>query len=250
MKNISSLEKILTGILGILILSTILLGATLAEQGGSSPDSGVDSTLTQIYDELVTVGYGEETGSNGAKWNRIYSASTWEPEGTATASDVLSGETFVGDSRSVDTGSLTGTGPFACSTGMIPVPAGDNKEGFCVDKYEAKNVGGVATSQASGTPWVSITQYDARDACKAAGKHLITEVEWLQIAHNIEQEGWNWSGGTAGSGQMSDGHGWGSSAIAASTDDDPCSGTGQTCDTSTWNSQRRTYKLSNGEYWR
>jgi len=123
-----------------------------------------------------------------------------------------------------------------------------------VDKYEAKSVGGIATSQAAGTPWINITQYNARAECIRAGKHLITEKEWQAIAHNIEQVGWNWNGGVAGTNQMSDGHSDNdpSNDLAADVtgdpDDDPCVGTGQTCDINTWNSQRRTYKLSNGSY--
>ena len=146
--------------------------------------------------------------------------------------------------------------PATCPAGMISVPASpaDGKQGFCVDKYEAKSVGGVATSQASGSPWVSIAQYDARAACIVAGKHLITEPEWLAIAHNIENVGWNWNGGVAGTNQMSDGHSDNvpASSLAAditgNADDDPCVGTGQTCSLTTWDSQRRTYKFSNGEY--
>jgi len=129
-------------------------------------------------------------------------------------------------------------------------------DGFCVDKYEAKNPGssGDAVSEAAGTPWVSITQYDAREECIRAGKHLITEQEWLAIAHNVEDVGWNWDGGVAGTNQMSDGHSDDSPSsalvadITGDADDDPCVNTGQTCDTSTWSTQRRTYKLSNDEY--
>ncbi|MEK7460573.1 MAG: hypothetical protein AAB628_03435, partial [Patescibacteria group bacterium] len=142
--------------------------------------------------------------------------------------------------------------PATCPTGMISVPTSpaDGKQGFCVDKYEAKSVGGVATSQATGSPWVSIAQYGARAACIVAGKHLLTEPEWLAIAHNIENVGWNWNGGVAGTNQMSDGHSDNvpASSLAAAADTDPCVGTGQTCSTTVWDSQRRTYKLSNGEY--
>ncbi len=142
--------------------------------------------------------------------------------------------------------------PATCPTGMVAVPASpaDGKQGFCVDKYEEKSVGGVATSQAAGTPWVSIAQYDARAACIVAGKHLITEPEWLAIAHNIENVGWNWNGGVAGTNQMSDGHSDSTpgNSLAAAADTDPCNGTGETCDVNTWSTQRRTYKLSNGEY--
>ena len=144
----------------------------------------------------------------------------------------------------------------SCPTGTIEVPPSpqDGMDGFCVDKYEAKSVGGIATSQAAGTPWINITQCNARAECIRAGKHLITEKEWQAIAHNIEQVGWNWNGGVAGTNQMSDGHSDNDPAndlaadVTGDPDDDPCVGTGQTCDINTWNSQRRTYKLSNGSY--
>ncbi len=151
----------------------------------------------------------------------------------------------------------TGIAPVTCPTGMIPVPPMPEVglyNGFCVDKYEAKSNAGNQESVAAGTPWVSITQYNARAECQRAGKHLITEPEWMAIARNVEDVGWNWNGGVAGTNQMSDGHSDNSpaSALAADVtgdpDDDPCVGTGQTCDTSTWNSQRRTYKLSNNQY--
>ncbi len=79
---------------------------------------------------------------------------------------------------------------------------------------------------------------------------MITEQEWQAIAHNVEDVGWNWNGGVAGTNQMSDGHSDNvpANSLAASTDSDPCSGTGQTCSETTWNTQRRTYKLSNGNY--
>lgn len=151
-------------------------------------------------------------------------------------------------------GDDTGFGPATCPEGMIAVPPTNGRDGFCVDKYEAKQSGSIAVSQASGTPWVSITQYDARAACIAAGKHLITEAEWIQIAQNVEQVGWNWNGGVVGTNYMSDGHSDNSPAsaleadVTGDPDDNPCVNTGQTCDINTWNTQRRTYRLSNGEY--
>jgi formylglycine-generating enzyme required for sulfatase activity len=150
-----------------------------------------------------------------------------------------------------------GTAPVTCPTGMIPVPPMPEVgmyNGFCVDKYEAKSNAGNQESVAAGTPWVSITQYDAIAQCRRAGKHLITEPEWMAIARNVEDVGWNWDGGVAGTNQMSDGHSDNSPANSLAADetgdpdDDPCVGTGQTCSTSTWDSQRRTYQLSNGEY--
>ncbi|MDP2649131.1 MAG: hypothetical protein Q8P19_04535, partial [bacterium] len=143
-------------------------------------------------------------------------------------------------------------GPATCPSGMIPVPASpaDGQQGFCVDKYEAQSSAGNEVSVQGGSPWVSITQTSARAECIRAGKHLITEKEWMTIAHNAENVGWNWNGGVAGTNQMSDGHSDNvpASALATAADASACSGTGQTCDLSTWSDQRRVYKLSNDQY--
>lgn len=148
----------------------------------------------------------------------------------------------------------TGTSPTAladggtCPTGYIVVPGSSlyGTDGFCVMKYEAKNVASVATSEETGTPWVSIIQTDAISTAAAAcsGCHLITEAEWLTIAQNTMSVGSNWSGGTVGSGSMYRGHtdGGPSNSLAASTDNDGYSGTGQTT-----GEQRRTLTLTNGE---
>lgn len=164
---------------------------------------------------------------------------------------VLTGTLYLADG-------ISNIAPTTCPSGMIPVPgsAADGQPGFCVDKYEVKGAttSPPVSSAAAGTPLVSITQYNARAACIVAGKHLITEKEWLAIAHNVENVGWNWNGGVAGTNQMSDGHSDnvpGNSLAADVTgnpDDDPCVGTGQACSLTTWSSQRRTYQLSNGEY--
>lgn len=37
--------------------------------------------------------------------------------------------------------------------------------------------------------------------------------------------------------------------LAASSDDDPCAGTGNTCNEATWHSQRRTARLANAALW-
>jgi len=69
-----------------------------------------------------------------------------------------------------DDSDCTTIAPSDCPAGFISVPGNKRygtEGGFCVMKYEAKYVGGVATSQTSGTPWVSITQTDAIAECKA-----------------------------------------------------------------------------------
>lgn len=94
------------------------------------------------------------------------------------------------------TGTITGTGtldltqPSDCPTNFIPVPgsARYNQTGFCVMKYEAKNVAGKATSSPDGTPWVNKSQYDIKTTIAPAactGCHLITESEWMTIAANV-----------------------------------------------------------------
>ena len=66
-----------------------------------------------------------------------------------------------------------------CPGSFIPVPGSSayGTSDFCVIKYEAKNVSGTATSQASGTPWTSISQTSALATAQGAcgGCQLITE---------------------------------------------------------------------------
>jgi prepilin-type N-terminal cleavage/methylation domain-containing protein len=112
--------------------------------------------------------------------------------------------------------------PITCLTGYIVVP-GNSTYGtndFCVMKYEAKNVGGVATSQAAGTPWVNISQTTAISTAAAActGCHLITEGEWLTIAQNVLNVPGNWSGSSVGSGYIPRGNSDSSAATDASAD--------------------------------
>lgn len=139
--------------------------------------------------------------------------------------------------------------PLNCAAGYVSVPGNSlfGTQAFCVMKYEAKNSGGTAVSTASGTPWISINQADARtrasEAC--AGCHMVTLDEWLTIAHNLLNVNSNWSGGTVGSGAVYTGHNDNapSGPLAASASDtDGYSGTGQTS-----GNQRRTLTLSNGQ---
>jgi len=115
----------------------------------------------------------------------------------------------------------------------------DTGLGFCVMKYEAKNVGGVATSQPTGTPWVSISQIDAIAKCKAIGAHLINNAEWMAIARDAESVSSNWNGTV-----MYRGHSDNSPSSALSViSSDPYDQTGNVSPSD----QRRTLILSNGE---
>lgn len=90
-------------------------------------------------------------------------------------------------------------------------------------KYEAKNNGSVATSQALSTPWDNINQSDSRIKCAALGTgyHLIRNAEWTTIARNAELIGTNWDSSVVGSGGMILGHtdGGPSNTIIASIND-------------------------------
>ena len=96
-----------------------------AEQVGSSPESGATSRLKQAYDALVSLGegYGDSQPSDypygnkdhGTYWNRILYSAFWEPDGTATESDVYQDKTFYSqNSRTLKTGTAqVGTSPGA-----------------------------------------------------------------------------------------------------------------------------------------
>ena len=139
--------------------------------------------------------------------------------------------------------------PLACATGYLVVP-GNSKFGtsdFCVMKYEAKNSGGVATSMASNTPWVSINQPNAiaRSSEACSGCKLITEAEWLTIAHNIVSVPSNWSSGNVGTGYVYVGHSDNAPANALGANSNDANGYVGTNNTS--GNQRRTLTLTNGE---
>ncbi len=137
----------------------------------------------------------------------------------------------------------------ACPVGFISVP-GDSRFGtrdFCIGKYEAKNVAGRVVSQAGGLPYVSHTQAQAAEqaAQSCNGCHLVTEAEWLTVAHNVVNTASNWTNGTVGSGSIYGGHNDGAPANALQADSDDGNGYAGTGQTS--GAQRRTLTLSNGE---
>ena len=140
-----------------------------------------------------------------------------------------------------------------CPTGYIVVPGSSlyGTDAFCVMKYEAKQASAtVPISQASGTPWVNISQTDAitysANVAGCSGCHLISEAEYLTIAHNALSVDSNWSGGSVGSGYIYSGNNDGSPNVAlaaSSNDSDGYSGTGNVSPSN----QRRTLTLTNGE---
>lgn len=97
-----------------------------------------------------------------------------------------------------------------CSPEWISVPGntGLGTNGFCVMKYEARDVGGVATSSATDPLWVSVNRTNARAACVAlSAKHdLIANSEWMTIARNIEATASNWTSGAVDNEYIFKGH--------------------------------------------
>lgn len=147
-----------------------------------------------------------------------------------------------------------------CPDGYIPVPFNSDvgtTADFCVAKYEMKNVGGVATSQAIGTPWVIVTQAASITACsnlnatnKVINKYyLISNPEWMTIARNVENVGSNWTSGIAGSGVLARGWTNGSNAGVAPSTGPSClyNNGANTCASTGTTDNRRTLTLSNGE---
>ncbi|MBQ49819.1 MAG: hypothetical protein CMP10_20730 [Zetaproteobacteria bacterium] len=146
----------------------------------------------------------------------------------------------------LDCSGLTGGGWI-----KVPGDADYETEDFCVMKYEAKKVNNAAYSQAASTPWVDISQNSAKTTCESLGSGftLISNPQWLTIGSNIATVGANWSGGSTGSGSLSLGHvdDSPSATLAADPNDkNGCANTGESCNGSTWESQRRTLTLTNG----
>jgi hypothetical protein len=124
----------------------------------------------------------------------------------------------------------------------VPGDATYGTNDFCVQKFEAKDVGGIATSQAALAPWAGIAQASAVISCRALGStyDIISNAEWLTIGANIAQVASNWSSGTVGVGYVNRGHSDSNpnSACAASSDD-----------TLAWVQTDCTPKNSSGDVW-
>ncbi len=144
----------------LLIICLFIFGFSIgflthAEQSGSSPDTGgAVSVINRAYDFLVSKGtnYGNFQPADwnndwGTYWNRIMYSATWEPDGTAIESDVVSDKTFYSGSnnRTIKTGEA--------SAGFLPdysleqyVEYDDYEDG----DYEGEESTWIATSTAVG----------------------------------------------------------------------------------------------------
>jgi hypothetical protein len=108
---------LIIGFLSIVISVSYNIGKySEAENPSGAPESGATSRIKTIYDALGTSGlnYGDELtnhtwGNWGTMWNRIYSASTFSPDGTLTVGDVSPGKTFYAGTNSRTQKEGTGT---------------------------------------------------------------------------------------------------------------------------------------------
>ena len=134
----------------------------------------------------------------------------------------------------------------------VPGDSDFDTKDFCVMKYEAKNLDGIAFSTPNELPWVNITQKDAKAKCDSigGGYSLISNEQWMTLASNIASVSANWSENGIGKGTLNLGHSDDAPAQAlkaAADDNQACIFTGEECDHSKWDFQKRTHQLSNGE---
>jgi len=141
-KYLFSLITIIFIFLALLQVKTLVL----AEQSGSSPESGVTSRIKTIYDSLVSLTHGSESaggwGDWGVMWNRIRSAAEWVPTGDATEADVADGKTFYSGNRV----QKSGTAPAAFDYSTQRLATKDNYLGT----YQAEESSWTAVS---GSPF-------------------------------------------------------------------------------------------------
>ncbi len=117
------------------------------------------------------------------------------------------------------------------------LPCGTVVPSFKVAQYAAsKSDEGQAIITASLKPWVNINFNDAKKACIDAGYSLITETQWLAIAHNVVSVDANWTKGKVGEGKLFRGIRKGDVSGAQAGDFEP-----------TNKKERRWLTLSNGE---
>lgn len=119
----------------------------------------------------------------------------------------------------------------------VTLPNGTIVPSFQVGQYPtSKDDAGAAVVTAFGVPWVEINYHDAKAAAAAAGFNLITELQWLALAHDIANQDANWTGGKVGQGKLYQGlHKW--------TAEEPQPGTYEPADPE----ERTWHALSNGE---
>jgi formylglycine-generating enzyme required for sulfatase activity len=119
----------------------------------------------------------------------------------------------------------------------VTLPNGTIVPSFVIGQYVcSQGEDGKAAITAEGTPWTRINFEEAKAACKAIGCELITELQWLAIAHDVANQDCNWTGGKVGEGDLFQG-----------LRNDTVNGAQPGTYTSTDSTEQRWLTLSNGE---
>ncbi len=85
----------------------------------------------------------------------------------------------------------------------ITLPNGVAMPSFQIGQYLCgEDPEGEVSISADIAPWTRINFSEAKRACATIGGKLITELEYLAIAHDIVQQDINWSGGKVGDGYV------------------------------------------------
>ncbi len=140
----------------------------------------------------------------------------------------------------------------ACPSNYVPVNAPEGESDFCIAKFEMKNKNGVAVSEAQGLPWTNLNQNEAKTKClnlnnpESVEYDLISNLEWMIAAKDIEKTSFNWTEGGVGVGSLIRGHSDNSPSriLAASEDTVPFFETSDSQESG--KDQRRTFHFSNG----
>jgi formylglycine-generating enzyme required for sulfatase activity len=86
---------------------------------------------------------------------------------------------------------------------QVTLPNGVVVPSFQIGQFVcSKGPDGKAAINAEGAPWVRICFEEAKTACKEIGGELITELQWLAIAHDVVNQDYNWTGGKVGKGDL------------------------------------------------
>jgi len=116
------------------------------------------------------------------------------------------------------------------------LPNGTVVPSFMVGQYACTQGEDKAAVTADAAPWVRINYHEARALCKKAGYELITELQWLAIAHDVAHQDCNWTKGKVGEGKLFRGIRKGNVSSAQPGNVEP-----------TDKKERRWLTLSNGE---
>jgi len=86
---------------------------------------------------------------------------------------------------------------------QVTLPNGHIEPSFRVGQFVcSKGEDSKAVITEDGTPWSRINYHEAKEACKAIDCEMITELQWLAIAHDAATQDCNWTGGKVGEGDL------------------------------------------------